>query len=392
MKKFKNWQLLLLSICVLYLINLGNIALRDWDEGYYATVARDMYITHNWLYPTYLGEPFFLKPPLLFWLITISYHLGGVNEFTTRLPAAFISGGGVFLLYLLAQEIFPKKQSVWTAVVYLTLLPVTRHSRLAMLDGISNTFFILSLWCLFKARKQPVWAVGIGVGLGLVTLTKGILVLAFVAILIVFIIWDKQVKILLNTYFWLGLIIGFTPVLAWYWAQYAHYGLAFIDVHFASQSLDRITTSMEGHRQPFWYYGLELIKYSFPWLLFLPGGLLVAKKSLPQSWAKLTIVGLFLYLIMISIVQTKLPWYIMPIYPFLALAIGGYLGEIKETPGRKMRWFIVSFFYLLSTLVLVGSVYLLIKNPQPLLISLAVVLGVTFIMTAGRLKKSNQMV
>ncbi len=386
----KNWQLLLLAISFLYLINLGNVALRDWDEGYYTTVARDMYKSGNWLYPTYLGEPFFLKPPLLFWLITISYHIGGVSEWTSRFPAAFISGCGVFLLYLLAQEIFPKKESaLWTAIVYLTLLPVARHSRLAMLDGISNTFFLLSIWSIFKFQKRQYWALGIGIGLGLVTLTKGILVLAFLAILIGFTIWDKRVKILLSPYLWLGLIIGFTPVIAWYWVQYEHYGKAFIEVHFASQSINRITTSIEGHRQPFWYYGLELIKYSFPWLLFLPGGIIFAKKSLPQSWAKLTLVGFFLYLLMISLMQTKLPWYIMPLYPFLALAVGGYLGEIEETSSQVMRKVLIFFFYLLSTLVLVGAVYLLVKNPQPLLISLAVVLGVTFGMTAERVKKKQ---
>ena len=78
MSKIKNWQILLISISFLYLVNLGGVAIRDWDEGYYATVARDMYSGGNWLYPTYLGEPFLLKPPLLFWLIAISYHLGGV--------------------------------------------------------------------------------------------------------------------------------------------------------------------------------------------------------------------------------------------------------------------------------------------------------------------------
>jgi len=386
----KNPELLLLFfILFLYLINLGNVALRDWDEGYQGTVAKDMYKTGNLLYPTYLGEPFFLKPPIVFWLINISYHLGGVSEFTTRLPCAFLSGCGVFFLYLLAKEIFPERRIAFqVAIVYLTLLPVVRHNRLAMLDGIANTFFIFSFWSIYKAKLQPYWAIGVGIGLGLVALTKGILVLAFLVIMIVFLLWDKQVKIFLNHFLPLGFILGFLPVFAWYFLQYQHYGQAFIDAHFTSQFVDRVTTTLEGHKGPFWYYGLELIKYSCPWLLFLPSALVFTKQSLPESWAKLSLVGLVLYLTMISLMQTKLPWYIIPLYPFLALSIGGYLRKFEETPNKRVSKILVFFFYLLSILVSVGAVYLLVKDRQIFLISLALVLAVTFYITAQRLRRS----
>jgi 4-amino-4-deoxy-L-arabinose transferase-like glycosyltransferase len=70
--------ILLILAIILYTICLGNVPLRDWDEGYYGIVARDMVENNNWLYLTYLDEPFLLKPPLMIWLVAISYKLGGI--------------------------------------------------------------------------------------------------------------------------------------------------------------------------------------------------------------------------------------------------------------------------------------------------------------------------
>ena len=86
----KEWLIVLtLSAFFLWFIDLGTVALRDWDEGYYATVSQDMFNRNSWLYPTYQGQPFLLKPPLLFWLIHLSYSLFGISEWTSRLPSAF---------------------------------------------------------------------------------------------------------------------------------------------------------------------------------------------------------------------------------------------------------------------------------------------------------------
>ncbi len=389
MKNILNKPELFLTVAALflYLINLGNVALRDWDEGYYATVGRDIYWSNNWLYPSYLGEPFLLKPPLLFWLINISYHFGGVNDLTSRLPASLLSGLAVPLIYCLAREILPQKRmALWSAIVYLTLLPLVRHDRLAMLDGITNTFLIFSLFTLVKGKQKKPWLFGVGLGLGMIALTKGALVLLFILILLVFLIWDRQLKILLNPYFIAGIIIGFAPACIWYILQYLHYGQTFIDVHFASQVVDRVTKNFEGHQQPIWYYFLELVKYSVPWLLFLPGSILYAKDSLDKSWAKLGLIGFVLYLSMVSLMQSKLPWYIIPLYPFISLLVGAYLETFARNSPKKATKVISLLLYLLSFLTIVGLIYLLIKGLQIYLIILAIVLSIAFGFAAKKLK------
>ena len=184
---------LLLASLILWLIGLGNLPLRDWDEGTYAIVAREIYRTGNWLYPTIQGDPFLLKPPLMQWLIAICYHIGGVQEFTTRFPGAFLTALGVPLLYLIGRLAFRENlPALFSALVYLTLLPVVRHGRLAMLDGMTISFFLLLLFCVLKARHDKKYALGIGFYLGLITLTKGMLVVVLAGIAGLFILANKQ--------------------------------------------------------------------------------------------------------------------------------------------------------------------------------------------------------
>ncbi|MEQ8957008.1 MAG: glycosyltransferase family 39 protein, partial [Coleofasciculus sp. C2-GNP5-27] len=305
-----------LAALLLGTISLGNVPLRDWDESTRALIAREIYRTGNWLHPTLQGEPYLLKPPLMDWLIALSYKFWGIGEFTTRLPGAFLSACSVPLLYLLGREVFAQRlPAVLAASVYLTLLPVVRHGRLAMLDGTVVSFFLLLLVCLLKARQDRRWAVGIGISLGLITLTKGILVILLGAIAFGFLLLDKQWAQLKSPYLWLGILLGITPAIAWYGVQWQYYGETFWQVHFQAQGLNRISESVEGNQGAPWYYLLELLKYSFPWFLFGFGGLALAWHHRQRSWGKLVLIGTVGYLGAISLMGTKLPWYIMPFYP-----------------------------------------------------------------------------
>ncbi len=379
---------LLLGAIILYTISVGNLAIRDWDEGYYTIVARDMYRTGNWLYPTYLGDPFFLKPPLMHWLVALSYYLGGVNEFTSRLPTALLSAGSIPLVYLLGKEVFSQRlPALFSALVYLTLLPVVRNGRLAMLDGMSITFFLIALLCLIKAKKQKKWALGIGIALGLIGLTKGILVLLLGAIAAIFLLANGQLLILANPYLWLGLIVGSLPLFSWYFAQWQHYGDTFLQIHFQSQGFERINNAVWGNTGPPWFYILELLKYSLPWLLFFPSGLYLAWQKRHGSWGKLVLIGFCGYMGIISVMGTKLPWYILPAYIFFALAVGSSLSKLWHSRHYPL-WLTVTLTFL-SLAAIGGLVYFILADPQIPLIILAVVVATTMALAAWQVQKNR---
>ena len=330
------WVLgLLIAALILFTLNLGGVPLRDWDEGTVAGVAREISLhpiaTNAWLYPTLGGEPYLNKPPLIHWLIALAYRYG-VNEWTSRLPGAILTALSVPLLYCIGREIFPQRiTAIFASLVYLTMLPMVRHGRLAMLDGAVVSFFIFTILCVLRSRRNLRYCLGVGVGLGLICFTKGLLGLLLGAIALLFLFWDTP-RLLTSWYLWLGIAIGITPVVCWYTAQWWHYGSFFTQTAIVSQSLNRIWQGVENHAQPSWYYLLEIVKYSFPWLLFLPQGFRFAWINTNISYSKLIVVWLGVYLLTISVMTTKLPWYVLPVYPAFALAVGVQLTQVWHKP------------------------------------------------------------
>ncbi|NEO82801.1 MAG: glycosyltransferase family 39 protein [Spirulina sp. SIO3F2] len=388
----QRWLLLLsIAAIALWTIGLGNLPLRDWDEGTYAIVTREMARNQNWWFPMQFGQPYFMKPPVIYWLVALGTGLfGQMSEFALRLPLALPTALGVPLLYSFTRELTPRRRdAVLTAGVYLTLLPVVRHGRLLMLDGLVNSLLILLLWCLLRSRQSPPWALGMGLCLGAIALTKGILVFALWGIVGVYMLLDRQWAALRNPYTWLGVALGMGCVAVWYVSQWQQYGEIFVQVHLGTQNFARIATAVEGNAGPLWYYLLEIIKYGFPWLLFWPGGLWLAWQGRQTSRGRLILTVTLLFLTTISLMGTKLPWYVMPIYPFMALAVGWQLSEAQDHLGRWLR----GLRWLLGLIALVGlggMVYFALTDPQVPLILLAFVLAITMAMVAWQLQQRDR--
>jgi 4-amino-4-deoxy-L-arabinose transferase-like glycosyltransferase len=353
---------LLLAAVLLFSINLGGLPLRDWDEGTVAQVAREIWRaptgSMRWLYPTLGGEPYHNKPPLMHLLIAWAYSLGGVNELTTRLPGAILTATSVPLLYCIGREIFRQRwAAIYSALIFLTMLPVVRHGRLAMLDGAVETFLMLMMLCVLRSRRDLRYCLGIGISLGLICLTQGLLGITLGIIAIVFLFWDTP-RLLTCYYLWTAILIGMLPVACWYGIQLMRYGYAFAQIGLVSQSLNGIGTAAEGNFEPPWYYILEILKWTWPWLVFLPQSVTLTWENRNLSWAKLVLVWSGVYLLIISFMSTKLPWYIFPIYPSLALAFGIQLAETENSPlltSYPRLW--VTGFAILAVVASAGSIY-----------------------------------
>lgn len=388
---------LLLGAMFLYGAALGNLPLRDWDEGTVAQVAKEIWQASpgdmGWLFPTLWGEPYWNKPPLIHNLIAIGYGLFGVSEFTTRLPGAMLTAISVPLLYCVGREIFPSRpRAVLGALVYLTLLPVVRHGRLAMLDGAVLCFECLTILCILRTRRDWRWALGAGISLSLLGLTKGIMSLLVGTIALLFLAWDTP-RLLKSVQLWLGLLCGSLPLLAWYLSQWFHSPGDFLATGIVAQSLQRIWSPVEGHQGKTWYYLLELMKYPWPWLIFMVGGLQQAWQNRNWGWAKLVLVWSTFYLVVVSSMMTKLPWYILPIYPALALAAGAQLAQVYEWPSfRPYPRFWAVFLSLLSVVALGGCVYfgLVHTNDRSLLVIMAAIMVTTAVSTVLIYRQDRQ--
>ncbi|MCX5657201.1 MAG: glycosyltransferase family 39 protein, partial [Candidatus Omnitrophica bacterium] len=97
--------LLLLGVFLLF-YKLGAIPLLDPDEPRYAETAREMLESKNFLIPHFNYEPRLNKPPLEYWLISLSYLAFGINEFAARFPSAVFGLASIFIVYLLGCRIY----------------------------------------------------------------------------------------------------------------------------------------------------------------------------------------------------------------------------------------------------------------------------------------------
>ncbi|MEH2251147.1 ArnT family glycosyltransferase [Nostoc sp.] len=363
--KWIDWLwliVLLLAAVLLFSINLGGLPLRDWDEGTVAQVAREIWHapagSMRWLYPTLGGEPYYNKPPLMHLLIAWAYSLGGENEWTTRLPGAILTATSVPLLYCIAREIFRQRwAAIYSALIYLTMLPVVRHGRLAMLDGAMVSFLMVMMLCVLRSRRDLRYCLGVGISFGLICLTQGLLGVLLGAIAIVFLFWDTP-RLLTCYYLWIAILIGILPVASWYSAQLIHYGYTFAQIGIVNPSLGRIGSFVEGNSEPPWYYVIELLKYTWPWLLFLPQTVRLTWENRNLSWAKLVMAWSGVFLLVISFMITKVPWYLFPIYPSLALAFGIQLSETENSPllsSYPRAW--VAGLAILAVVASAGSIY-----------------------------------
>ena len=91
---------------ILYLPGLGRPALWEPDEGRYGEIAREMYLSGDYVTPRDNFVRYFEKPPLVYWCETAAISVLGTNEFAVRLPAALFSAGQVVVTAAIATAMF----------------------------------------------------------------------------------------------------------------------------------------------------------------------------------------------------------------------------------------------------------------------------------------------
>jgi len=404
------WTMLFwLAALPLYLVNLGGPALRDWDEGTVAQVAREIVqssiqspagFVQALLHPTMWGQAYVNKPPLMHGLIAVLFQTFGESEWTARLPGAMLTALSVPLLYLVGRELFvTRRPAVFGAIAYLTLFPVVRHGRLAMLDGAILCFYCVTLLAGLRSRRDARWSLGIGVGIGLMCFTKGALGLLLGGLLLSFLAWDTP-RLLRSGYLWSGLTLGLAPAIAWYGNQALGGADDFVQRGVVDQMLKRLWEPVENHQGSVFYYVGELLEWSWPWLMVLPWGLKQVWQARSLGWGKLILVLGGGYFAVISLAQTKLPWYIMPLYPVFALVVGktlaeswdrlGGLGNQPYTPERSPKiW--LGLLLLLTGVATAGGFYFWMQGQESEL-SLVIPLGLLAVgmaLSAWRLRQHD---
>jgi 4-amino-4-deoxy-L-arabinose transferase-like glycosyltransferase len=322
-----------ITLCVLPLI--VSAPLLDPDEGLHAAIAQEMLLRQAYVMPTFLGEPFLDKPILFFWTEALSLRAFGMNEAAVRIPALLFGVLGMLSLALLGTTLFGDDVGLVAGIVYGTMLLPVAISNVAVHDVALVPFMCGAAWCLWRAsRSRRAWAWGIpaGICLGLSILTKGLAGAAFTGIFAVCVA-VRQPSTLPRLAIALAIAGAVALLVAapWYLAmERAHAG--YLHYYFIERHLRGYLTATQRHAgRPFWYYVPIVIGGTLPWTGHLGAALRHVRRAGERPLIWIAWAWFAAGLLFLSLGESKLVTYVLPIFPALALAIG----EAIVTFGRS---------------------------------------------------------
>ncbi len=364
--------LLVLTIiaALVFLYGLGARPLEDWDEAIYAQVAKEMVQGGDWLTLHWEFQNWFEKPPLLMWTTAIFYRLFGVTEFWSRAASAFSGIGGIALTYLLGKHLYDKRTGFLAGLILLTSYHFVSFSRFGTTDVMLTLFSYLAIYAFVRLRENghrwwyPVWS-----ACALAVMVKGAGGWIAPAMIIIALIFDQRRArdAFRSSHFWMGLLLALVIAAPWHMVMYSRHGQAFVAEYIGYHVLSRIQTPLEGHAPGYMFYVGKIIDGFFPWCLLIPFAVFSSVRENLKGEPRARVLLLLAALVfgVYTLVQSKLVWYIIPIYPAFALLIAALLVKIylSVQKRRKLKFALVALGVLL---LMVGGVYsfLLIRLTQ----------------------------
>lgn len=335
--------LLIAFAAVLFLWGLGRLPLFGRDEALYAEAGREMLATGDWVTPRVNGAPFLEKPPLYYWLAAASYWAIGVSPFSARLPSALAAIATVLLTAAVGARAWGARAGLLAGLALSTSLQMALIGRMGILDVPLTCLTLLALVAYGRWARHGGIAVSaaFGVLVGLAVLMKGLAgaIPLAVAVLDAFVRIIRGHRLRLSRSSAAAAAISLLAVAApWYGAMVALHAGAFGSTLLLREHLTRMVQPMQGHGGPVFYYVVLIAVSFFPWVVFLPGALL-RKEGDDQTtfWHTLCVIWIAYVLISFSLVRTKLPGYVTPLFPPMALLVGAEVDRLLTRP-RRAPW------------------------------------------------------
>lgn len=306
------------------------------DEGRYAQIPKEMLLRHSWVVPTLQGEPYLDKPPLLYWLVALSYRAFGITPEAARLVPAICVHLTILAVYLIGRRSIGERAAFWAALLLSIAPGFVSVARLLLLDGLLTLCVSMSVLCGFEAvrtgRLKIGWWLASALASGLGFLTKGPIseVLLFVPLWAYAFLSSSSARV---RWYWyvLFLAIVIAVNVPWYVAMYQEQP-QFLRHFFWQHNVMRFLQPFD-HLEPIWYYAPILIAGLLPGTILLVAymwrivrGDSVRTNSLAGGfWLLAGLWCVFFF----SCSGSKLPTYILPAYPFLCLAIGEFVARSR---------------------------------------------------------------
>jgi 4-amino-4-deoxy-L-arabinose transferase-like glycosyltransferase len=356
------------------------VSLFDRDEGWYAQVVREMLAGGDWLIPSYLGESRYFKPPWLYWCSAVSVSLLGWSEFALRLPCVLASVATWMIAadWAAREHSRPRAAAWWTAVIGATSIGPHIAGKLLLADSHFVLFIVIAMRAWIRGAGVPAGtsvagsrahgrvesrqmgprsAESVGpvdptsgayvfwAAIGLALLSKGPTTLAVLApIALARLLWDtprdlswpqRILRLWPGRGWYLAVLIG----LPWYayvaWADWPAFAHGFI----GANMIDRVSRGIEGHSGPPGYYIVTTLAAVLPWTPVVIAAIVAAWRSRRTDGdARRLLIWLAAPWPLFELIATKLPHYVLPLFPPAAMLAGCWLAQRRVSRAHPTSW------------------------------------------------------
>jgi 4-amino-4-deoxy-L-arabinose transferase-like glycosyltransferase len=330
---------LLLAFCIVWFYGLGARTLVPTDEGRYAEMAREMVTTNDWITPRLNGIKYFEKPPLQDWMNALTFKLFGLGEWQARLWTGLCGLLGIALVAHAGRRIFGERVGFTAAVVLASSFFWAALGHINTLDmGLAGMMTLALCGLLLaqrndaSARERRNWMLVCWAGMALAVLSKGLIGIVLPgAVLVLYTVIARDWAIWKRLHAGPGLLVFFAITAPWF-VMVSLANPEFPYFFFIHEHLQRFTSKIHNRAGPWYYFIPILLLGIFPWLGVLAQSLWNGRRDETSGFQpkKMLLIWSGFIFFFFSISGSKLPSYILPIFPALALLIACHLEQASH--------------------------------------------------------------
>ena len=349
--------LILLGLLAIFisLSDLGYRRLANPDEGRYSEISREMVVTGDFVTPRLNGLKYFEKPPLQYWATAVAFTLFGESEFTARLYTALCGLGCILLIAYTGKRVFDEETGILAGVVMLSTPFFMAMTGIVTLDMGLTFWMTLAVSSFLISQHDPAqlsrsrWLWLAWAAMAAAVLSKGLIGIVFpAAALFLYCVFQRDFRLLFKLEWGRGSLIFLAISVPWF-VIVSLRNPEFPQFFFIHEHFERFLSTVHRREQPWWFF--------FP--ILFAGFLPLAVALIPACFAgwrrtastcgesgtfspiKFILIYSAFILLFFSKSGSKLPSYILPMFPVLALVMGTYL---RAAEPKRLAWLVLPVF------------------------------------------------